>query len=241
MRCPRLKMRVWGKNLQSWGCVFVSALQLAVASRENACHYDGSASGRSVYNYFRDYDPAIGRYIQSDPIGLRGGINTYGYVGGNPLSRVDPLGLLSPDQHYATTIQGLWPLGVPASTMTQMASDSAKADFTPTMSVSQDPQNAAWHAMCQRFVDKSECWRRYNDFINRMIRSCDPRNIARAIHAVQDLAVHGMADYGGGPGNVTIPHMYTDLMPNRRQNAAAIANTRDIWRRYQQECPCPTQ
>jgi RHS repeat-associated protein len=53
------------------------------ADRETGLHH----------NYSRDEDPSIGRFIESDPIGLGGGVNTYAYVRGNPLKLTDVYGL----------------------------------------------------------------------------------------------------------------------------------------------------
>ena len=47
------------------------------------------------YNYFRDYEPAIGRYVQSDPLGLVDGLNTYHYSRSNPAGNFDGFGLMT--------------------------------------------------------------------------------------------------------------------------------------------------
>jgi RHS repeat-associated protein len=60
------------------------------------------------YNTFRDYEPGTGRYSQSDPIGLAGGVSTYGYVGGSPLGYIDPQGL--EPRLYALPLHGRRPV-----------------------------------------------------------------------------------------------------------------------------------
>ena len=53
-----------------------------------------SASGLD-FTLYRAYDPGHARWLNRDPIGEVGGVNLYAYVGGNPISNADPLGLFT--------------------------------------------------------------------------------------------------------------------------------------------------
>ena len=72
-------------------------------------YFDSETS--SNYNATRDYDPRIGRYLQSDSIGLLGGLNTYGYVLGNPLALTDPNGTVAGAAPGATGVALLFCVG----------------------------------------------------------------------------------------------------------------------------------
>ncbi len=82
---------VWKADYEPFGKANVTT-----STVENNLRFPGQYFDRETglhYNYFRDYDPTTGRYIEADPIGLDGGMNLYAYVEGNPLIYVDPLGL----------------------------------------------------------------------------------------------------------------------------------------------------
>ncbi|MDR3390939.1 MAG: RHS repeat-associated core domain-containing protein [Sulfuriferula sp.] len=68
------------------------------ASSDNAYQYTGRENDNTGLYYYRAryYHPVLQRFISEDPIGLAGGdVDFYTYVGGNPLTRIDPLGLWS--------------------------------------------------------------------------------------------------------------------------------------------------
>jgi RHS repeat-associated protein len=73
------------------------------------------AEGDNLY-YMRAryYDANIGRFISEDPIGFDGGLNLYAYVGGNPISLVDPTGLVTVDNTFEALSYYLTGNGAPA-------------------------------------------------------------------------------------------------------------------------------
>jgi RHS repeat-associated protein len=87
----RLRDVRWRADYTPFGETILHTEQVEMPLRMPGQYHD-SESGLN-YNYYRDYDPTVGRYMQSDPVGLQGGLNTYIYARNNPLSLIDPFGL----------------------------------------------------------------------------------------------------------------------------------------------------
>jgi RHS repeat-associated protein len=83
---------IWSWNSDPFGNGQPIAPSFTYNLRFPGQYYDAE-TGKN-YNYRRDYDPSTGRYIESDPIGLAAGTNTYLYVGGRPLDYIDPTGTI---------------------------------------------------------------------------------------------------------------------------------------------------
>lgn len=137
------------------------------------------------YNYFRDYNPVVGRYIQADPIGLRGGVSLFGYTFSNPVNWIDSFGLFN-DGRRATGKASV-PLGHSDFTGGQYF-NFTREDYGKTSPYRRPERHF-------RPLDVSEM----HVFV--AIQLCDKEAYERAMHRGQDYFSH----YGKGnrwaPGN----------------------------------------
>lgn len=93
---PTTNAKEWGWDLlgKAFG---ENAAATVVSGKEVSLRYPGQWTDTETklnHNYYRDFEAEAGRYAESDPIGLRGGSNTYSYVESNPLGNIDPYGLV---------------------------------------------------------------------------------------------------------------------------------------------------
>jgi RHS repeat-associated protein len=102
LNTPRLVANASGTTVWRWdqqepfGVSAPDENPSSLGNFEFALRFPGQYADKETnlfYNYFRDYDSTIGRYVESDPIGLEAGLNTYLYASANPVTVVDPFGL----------------------------------------------------------------------------------------------------------------------------------------------------
>jgi RHS repeat-associated protein len=83
---------VWAADYKPFGEATVIISTITNNLRFPGQYYDAETGLH--YNYYRDYDPTTGKFLQADPIGIQAGSNhLYTYGGNNPIIFIDPFGL----------------------------------------------------------------------------------------------------------------------------------------------------
>ncbi len=136
---------VWAAHYSAFGEAFITTNTIENNLRFPGQYYDAETSLH--YNYFRDYNPLTGRYIQQDPIGLGGGLNAYSYAYANPYAYTDPNGLNPAAVYWRCIAQCIaWSEGIqavnpdPCFTRAGMAKDCALSCLNPLNWISFKPK-----------------------------------------------------------------------------------------------------
>jgi RHS repeat-associated protein len=128
---PSTNAVVWRWDPDTFGSLAPSITTITYNLRFPGQYYQAETS--LMYNYFRDYDPQTGRYVESDPTGLSGGINTYAYAFGNPVTWSDRLGLKPGDLFPSSSPGALQAAAVDALNWVYQTYGTVNAEYAGTV------------------------------------------------------------------------------------------------------------
>jgi RHS repeat-associated protein len=195
------------------------------------------SDGSGLYYYrARYYSPGNARFVQNDPIGLRGGINSYGYADGNPVRSRDPLGLFIPGVHYGITEEAMRAEGYGPRFIDRVSLWTSAVDLC---SGSQSPENAHWHAMCSPGTHPDVGFFKTEKYIDDNIKKCTIAGLARALHAAQDSQSASHRGCQVWPGGFpSWDHVKPDAIPSSQELGEAVRRSRDVIRQFRDPCKC---
>lgn len=208
--------------------------QIAAASFKQNFRFPGQyfdAESGKHQNHFREYDP-IGRYVTSDPIGLKAGLSTYGYSLQSPIRFYDSMGLFTGRHHSELTLA--------------CADECPKLrDKLPLAVVmvdyrggSQSPDLANQHAMCKPGQKPEEGLVWIESYINYQVGTCTLDGLARALHAKQDSFAAGHRGCRVWDGSITLEHLRGDIAPDEDTLRGAREATCALIRQFKDKCKC---
>lgn len=180
------------------------------------------------------HDPKTGRYITADPIGLAGGINLFSYVRENPVNWIDPMGLYTNHDELSTK-------AFRQEKCRRMQTTATQSAFTlDSLTGSQLPQNARWHAMRngddpKQTVEDAKLLT--EQYITDQLSKYTADGLGRALHARQDQHAGGHTGYQPWANG---SDLWTHLKKDRAGGgqAGAIADSVLLIKRFKEMCPC---
>jgi hypothetical protein len=173
--------------------------------------------------------------VESDPIGLKAGVNTYAYVGGNPVTGTDPLGLFLSQHHGAISVEALQGAGFDQACFNQAVAASILWDYMPG---SQGVSAANTHSMALPGQSSAAAAAQANKYIDDQIATCNCVALGYALHTVQDSAAggHQYETFSGLLHWGMLWHFVQDEWPSQDRLTEALVKSKNVVSQYKQRC-----
>ncbi len=172
-------------------------------------HWQHAPSGLALAPY-RAYDPEMGRWLSRDPIGEKGGLNLYGYVGNDPVNGIDPLGLLQLDPvqnlveaklKWDWTVNGI-PPPAPGADSTLMGNiyDAANHSLDPFWFYSQVKNKGPWdYKQCDKNSHVDQAFGNFNYGATGSAMFIPPETLRQMAGVAQIIANTSQPGWGEPP------------------------------------------